>query len=85
MYGGTNLLKYLYILARSLKTHCRIISFKKWKNVKNILKSFVDGLSYVCKIVEIHHKKKLSLTNLSLGGTIKNVTPQIFMTSSILG
>jgi len=35
---------------------------KKYKDVKRILKSFVDvdGLLYVYKMVEIHHKKKLN-------------------------
>ncbi len=45
--------------------HCRIISFLK--NVKTNLNYFVDvdGLFYLCKMVEIHHKKKLNyITNI---------------------
>ncbi len=39
--------------------------FKKYKNVKKNIKYFVDvdGLFYVCKMVEIHHKKN-SITSL---------------------
>jgi hypothetical protein len=45
----------ILFLATSPKTHCRIISFKIYKNVKNIFKYFVDvdGPSYVDKMVKI--------------------------------
>jgi hypothetical protein len=45
-------------LVTSPKTNCKIISFLKYKNLK-LKKKFVDvdGLSYVCKMMEIHHTK----------------------------
>jgi len=61
IYGNTNFFLFLF-LATSPRTHCRITSFKIYKNVSNILKYFVDvgGPFYVCKMVEIHHPKKIS-------------------------
>jgi hypothetical protein len=62
MYGCTTLLKYLYSLATSLRTHYKIISLKNEIYiflVFSMKKYFVDvdGLFYVCKMMEIHHKK----------------------------
>ncbi len=61
VHGNINLLKYFYIFFISPTTHCRIISLKKIKwffCVYSIRKFFVgiDGLFYVCKMVEIHHQ-----------------------------
>jgi len=57
MYGSIIFLQYLYILARSFRTHLRkYIIFINIK-IKKIYFIDVDGLSYVCKMAKIHNQK----------------------------
>jgi hypothetical protein len=62
MYGCKILVRYLYILSRNPRPIEKLYYFFEHKFFLNILFD-VDGLSYVCKMVEIHHKKK-SVTSL---------------------
>jgi hypothetical protein len=66
------LLKYFYILARKLES---IVELYHFKNIKMYpKKSFVDvdGLFYVCKMVEIHHKKNKNSSLILFSNFQKN-------------